>query len=140
MFRVMVRDNMSPAAKEIFEATGEIEVVIDNDAATSDPKALSEIIGEFHGLAVRSGTNVTEEVLKRAKKLKVVGRAGIGVDNIDVQAATKQGVVVMNAPGREYDYHCRAYDIPHVGPCQEHSPGNGIPSRGEVGKKETFRC
>ncbi|MDH3344657.1 MAG: phosphoglycerate dehydrogenase [Desulfobacteraceae bacterium] len=99
MFRVMVRDNMAPAAKEIFEATGEIEVVIDNDAATSDPKALSEIIGEFHGLAVRSGTNVTEDVLKRAKKLKVVGRAGIGVDNIDVQAATKQGVVVMNAPG-----------------------------------------
>ncbi|MGB6010958.1 MAG: hydroxyacid dehydrogenase, partial [Desulfobacterales bacterium] len=99
MFRVMVRDNMAPAAKEIFEATGEIEVVIDNDAATSDPKALSEIIGEFHGLAVRSGTNVTEEVLTRAKKLKVVGRAGIGVDNIDVQAATKQGVVVMNAPG-----------------------------------------
>ena len=99
MFRVMVRDNMAPAAKEIFEATGEIEVVIDNDKSTNDPKALSEIIGEFHGLAVRSGTKVTEEVLKRAKKLKVVGRAGIGVDNIDIQAATKQGIVVMNAPG-----------------------------------------
>ena len=99
MFRVMVRDNMSTVAKEILEASGEIEVVVDNNAATSHPKALSEIIGEFHGLAVRSGTKVTEEVLKNAKNLKVIGRAGIGVDNIDVQAATKQGVVVMNAPG-----------------------------------------
>ena len=57
------------------------------------------VIGEFHGLAVRSGTMVTAQVLANAKKLKVIGRAGIGVDNIDVPAATKQGVVVMNAPG-----------------------------------------
>jgi len=99
MFRVMVRDNMSTVSKEILEASGEIEVVVDNNAATSHPKALSEIIGDFHGLAVRSGTKVTKEVLKNAKNLKVIGRAGIGVDNIDVQAATKQGVVVMNAPG-----------------------------------------
>jgi D-3-phosphoglycerate dehydrogenase len=99
MFRVMVRDNMSTVSKEILEASGKIEVVVDNNAATSHPKALSEIIGKFHGLAVRSGTKVTKEVLKNAKNLKVIGRAGIGVDNIDVQAATKQGVVVMNAPG-----------------------------------------
>ena len=99
MFRVMVRDNMSTVSKEILEASGEIEVVVDNNAATSHPKALSEIIGDFHGLAVRSGTKVTKEVLKNAKNLKVIGRAGIGVDNIDVQAATKQGVVIMNAPG-----------------------------------------
>lgn len=99
MYKVMIRDNMSSLAKDILEATGEIEVVVDNDKATGDPKSLSKIIGEFHGLAIRSGTKVTEDVLKGAKQLKVIGRAGIGVDNIDVQAATKQGVVVMNAPG-----------------------------------------
>jgi D-3-phosphoglycerate dehydrogenase len=99
MYKVMVRDNMSPIAKSILEATGEIEVIVDNDKTTSDPKVLSKIIGEFHGLAIRSGTQVTEEVLKNAGQLKVIGRAGIGVDNIDVPSATKQGVVVMNAPG-----------------------------------------
>ncbi len=99
MYKVMVRDNMSPIAKEILEATGEIEVVVDNDKTLEDPQELCKIIGEFHGLAVRSGTQVTEEVLKRATQLKVIGRAGVGVDNIDVSAATKQGVVVMNAPG-----------------------------------------
>ncbi len=62
----MLRDNMSSLAKDILEATGEIEVVVDNDKATCDPKALSQIIGEFHGLAIRSGTRVTEQVLKTA--------------------------------------------------------------------------
>ena len=99
MFKVMIRDDMSPVAKDILEATGEIEVVVDNNKATSDPKALSQLINEFHGLAIRSGTRVTDQVLKNARQLKVVGRAGIGVDNIDVQTATKQGIVVMNAPG-----------------------------------------
>ena len=99
MYKVMVRDNMSPIAKSILEATEKIEVVVDNDKTTSDPKSLSKIIGEFHGLAIRSGTHVTAEVLKNAGQLRVIGRAGIGVDNIEVPAATKQGIVVMNAPG-----------------------------------------
>jgi len=99
MYKVMIRDNMSPLAKEILEATGKIEVVVDNDKATNDPGRLSEIIGEFHGLAVRSGTRVDQQVLQSAKQLKVIGRAGVGVDNIHVPAATKKGIVVMNAPG-----------------------------------------
>lgn len=99
MFKVMIRDDMSPVAAEVLKATGRIEVVVDNDKAANDPKVLSGIIGEFHGLAIRSGTRVTEQVLANARNLKVIGRAGIGVDNIDVPAATKQGVVVMNAPG-----------------------------------------
>lgn len=99
MFKVMIRDSMSPVAREILEATGQIEVVVDNDKSTNDPERLAEIIGEFDGLAVRSGTRVTEAVLARASKLKVIGRAGVGVDNIDVEAATRNGVVVMNAPG-----------------------------------------
>jgi D-3-phosphoglycerate dehydrogenase len=95
----MIRDNMSLRAKEILEETGNIEVVIDNDRATGSPERLSEIIGELDGLAVRSGTKVDARVLEKGDRLKVIGRAGIGVDNIDLAAATKQGVVVMNAPG-----------------------------------------
>ena len=99
MFRVMIRDNMSPVAKEILEATGQIEVVIDNDKANAEPDILGDLLNDFDGLAIRSGTKITEAVLNKASRLKVIGRAGIGVDNIDVPAATKKGVVVMNAPG-----------------------------------------
>lgn len=99
MFRVMVRDSMSPVAKEILEASGKVEVVIDNDKSTNTPDRLAEIIGGFDGLAVRSGTKVTDEVLQHADRLKVIGRAGVGVDNIDLSAATQNGIVVMNAPG-----------------------------------------
>jgi len=99
MYKIMIRDNMSPVAKEILEATGQIEVVVDNNKVFNDPEKLAEIIGEYDGLAIRSGTIVTAGVLEKAKRLKVIGRAGIGVDNIDLQAATEKGVVVMNAPG-----------------------------------------
>ena len=99
MYRVMIRDSMSPRAKEILEETGQIEVVVDNDKAANDPDVLSGILGEFDGLAVRSGTKVNAQVLEKAGRLKVIGRAGIGVDNIDVGAATTRGIVVMNAPG-----------------------------------------
>ncbi|MBU0999632.1 phosphoglycerate dehydrogenase [Patescibacteria group bacterium] len=98
MYKVMLRDNMSPVAKDILEQTGQIEVTVDNDKATGVPERLAEIISEYHGLAVRSGTRITAEVLKNTGRLKVIGRAGIGVDNIDVAAATQQGIVVMNAP------------------------------------------
>jgi D-3-phosphoglycerate dehydrogenase / 2-oxoglutarate reductase len=99
MYRVMLRDNMSPRAKEILEATGQIEVVVDNDKAANDPKVLATLIGEFDGLGIRSGTKVTAPVFEKPGKLKVVGRAGIGVDNVDVNEATNCGIVVMNAPG-----------------------------------------
>lgn len=99
MYKVMVRDNMSVRAKEILEETGQIEVVVDNDKAANDPAVLSTLISEYDGLAVRSGTKVREQVLEKGERLKVIGRAGIGVDNIDVAAATSRGVVVMNAPG-----------------------------------------
>ena len=99
MYKVMIRDGMAAVAREILEATGQIQVVVDNDKETGKPEKLAQIIGDFHGLAVRSGTKVTDAVLENAPNLKVIGRAGIGVDNIDVSAATHQGVVVMNAPG-----------------------------------------
>ncbi len=99
MFKVMIRDGMSPIAKEILEATGEIEVVVDNEKANAEPAVLAELIREYDGLAIRSGTKVPESVLETPGKLKVIGRAGVGVDNIDAKAATRHGIVVMNAPG-----------------------------------------
>ena len=94
MPKVLISDKLSPAAVEIFQKAG-----IEIDVKTGlKPEELIAIIGEYDGLAIRSATKVTPEVLAAAKKLKVVGRAGIGVDNVDLKAATAHGVVVMNTP------------------------------------------
>jgi len=63
-----------------------------------DPAKLAEIIGNYDGLAIRSATKVTAEIIEKATNLKAIGRAGIGVDNVDIPAATAQGIVVMNTP------------------------------------------
>ena len=94
MPKVLISDKLSPLAAEIFRNRG-IEV---DEAPGLDPEALLEHIADCDGLAIRSATKVTTEVLAAAKKLRVVGRAGIGVDNVDVPAATANGVVVMNTP------------------------------------------
>ncbi len=94
MTKVLISDKMSPLAADIFRKNG-IEV----DVTTGlSPDALGDIIGAYDGLAVRSSTNVTPDILEKATNLKVIGRAGIGIDNIDLAAATDQGVVVMNTP------------------------------------------
>jgi D-3-phosphoglycerate dehydrogenase len=94
MPKVLIADQLSPAAVQIFQERG-LEVDIRPGLAKAD---LLAIIADYDGLAVRSATKVTADVLAAARRLKVVGRAGIGVDNIDVDAATQQGVVVMNTP------------------------------------------
>ena len=94
MHRVLIADQLSPAAEAIFRER-DIEVVTRVGLKLAE---LVAIIGEFDGLAVRSATKVTAEVLDAGHRLKVVGRAGIGVDNIDVEAATQRGIVVMNTP------------------------------------------
>jgi D-3-phosphoglycerate dehydrogenase len=92
--RVLIADNLSPAAVAIFEGRG-----IDTDVNVGLSKEeLEKTIGGYDGLAVRSATKVTEKVIAAAQRLKVVGRAGIGVDNIDVKAATAKGIIVMNTP------------------------------------------
>src|SRR5579859_1253925 len=94
MPKVLIADELSPRAVEIFRERG-IEV----DVKTGlKPDELKAIIGNYDGLAVRSATKVTKPVIEQALHLKVVGRAGIGVDNIDVPAATARGIVVMNTP------------------------------------------
>ncbi|HKR20490.1 MAG TPA: phosphoglycerate dehydrogenase [Stellaceae bacterium] len=94
MPKVLISDELSPRAVAVFEERG-VETVVDTKLT---PGELKKIIGEFDGLAVRSATKVTEPIIDAAKKLKVIGRAGIGVDNIDVQSATQRGIVVMNTP------------------------------------------
>ena len=94
MPKVLISDKLSPAAVEIFRNRG-IEVDLKPGLSPADLRA---IIGEYDGLAIRSATKVTKELLDVAPRLKVVGRAGIGVDNVDVRSATASGVVVMNTP------------------------------------------
>jgi D-3-phosphoglycerate dehydrogenase len=94
MAKVLISDALSPRAAEILDRRGIAVDMLPGLGA----KELRECIAEYDGLAVRSATKVTAELLKRATNLKVVGRAGIGVDNIDVAAATQRGIVVMNTP------------------------------------------
>ncbi len=94
MPKVLISDKLSPQAVDIFKQRG---VEVDLKTGLTEDQ-LIEIIGDYDGLAIRSATKVTPKVLDAAKKLKVVGRAGIGVDNVDVKAATARGVVVMNTP------------------------------------------
>ena len=94
MPKVLISDDLSPAAVQIFKDRGidvDVKVGLDKDE-------LLKIIGDYDGLAIRSATKVTPTIIDAAKKLKVVGRAGIGVDNVDLPAATAKGIIVMNTP------------------------------------------
>lgn len=92
--KVLISDKMDPKAAAIFREKG---VVVDEKPGLTKDELIA-IIGEYDGLAIRSATKVTPDVLAAATNLKVVGRAGIGVDNVDIPAASAKGVVVMNTP------------------------------------------
>lgn len=92
--RVLISDKLSPLAEKVFEQRGidfDVKVGLDKDE-------LAAVIGNYDGLAVRSATKATPKVIDKADRLKVIGRAGIGVDNIDIPAATTRGIIVMNTP------------------------------------------
>lgn len=94
MPKVLISDKMSPKATEVFKQRG-VEVDVKTGMT---PEELAACIGEYDGLAIRSATKVTETIIAAADNLKVVGRAGIGVDNVDIPSATARGIVVMNTP------------------------------------------
>ncbi len=94
MVKVLISDEMSPNCAQVFRDRG---VEVDEKVGLA-PEELAAVIGEYDGLAVRSASMVTADIIAAAGRLKVVGRAGIGVDNIDVPAATDRGIVVMNTP------------------------------------------
>lgn len=93
--KVLVLDNVAEKAVKILSEGG-IEAVVNNDKMTEDQ--LCGIIGEYDGVIVRSATKITAPVIAAGKNLKIIGRAGVGVDNIDIPAATNAGLVVVNAP------------------------------------------
>ncbi len=93
--KVLVSDPLSNVGIEIFQNTPGIEVDVKTDLT---PSELEEVIGVYHGLSIRSKTKVTEDMLSKAKNLKVIGRAGIGLDNVDIPAATRADIAVMNTP------------------------------------------
>ncbi len=95
-FKVLVSDKLAQEGIDTFKQRGP-DLTVDVNVGLS-PDGLKAIIGDYDGLAIRSATKVTADVLAAAPKLKVVGRAGIGVDNVDIDAATERGVLVMNTP------------------------------------------
>ncbi|HMN74146.1 MAG TPA: phosphoglycerate dehydrogenase [Rhodoblastus sp.] len=94
--RVLISDALSPAAVAIFKERG-VEVDFQPNLG-KDKDKLAAIIGDYDGLAIRSATKVTAKILENARNLKVIGRAGIGVDNVDIPMATGRGIIVMNTP------------------------------------------
>jgi len=94
--KVLISDALSPAAVQIFKDRG-VEVDFQPNLG-KDKEKLAAVIGDYDGLAIRSATKVSPKILASANKLKVIGRAGIGVDNVDIPAATAKGIIVMNTP------------------------------------------
>jgi len=95
MIKVLVSDALSEEGLKVFKESKELTVDVKTDLK---PDALKEIIKDYDALVVRSATKVTKDVIQAAKKLKVVGRAGVGLDNVDLEAATQKGIIVMNTP------------------------------------------
>ena len=96
MPKVLISDKLSEAAVQIFKDNG-VDVDFQPDLG-KDPAKLADVIGDYDGLAIRSATKVTADIIAKASNLKAIGRAGIGVDNVDIPAATAKGIVVMNTP------------------------------------------
>jgi len=96
MKRILVSDSLSAEGIDIFRGTPDIEVDVRTKVT---PEELKAIIGGYDALVIRSATKVTQKVIDCAERLSVIGRAGIGLDNVDIPAASKRGIVVMNTPG-----------------------------------------
>src|SRR5437867_3766363 len=95
-FKVLLLDGIDPAGIDVIQQTGSIAPIVHNKISR---EKLLELIPEVDGVVVRSATIIDRELLEKAPQLKVVGRAGVGVDNVDVDAATEHGILVMNSPG-----------------------------------------
>jgi D-3-phosphoglycerate dehydrogenase len=94
-FRVLITDHIDEEGVEILKSGGDIEVDIKAGIKNSE---LKPIIGNYDAIITRSGTTVTKDLLENPGKLKIIGRAGVGLDNVDIEAASKKGIIVMNAP------------------------------------------
>src|SRR3989338_7034071 len=94
-FKVLISDPLGEGGLAIFKKEPQIQTDI---KTVLPPEELKKIVGDYDAIVVRSGTHLTKDIIQEAKRLKVIGRAGVGVDNVDLAAATKQGIIVMNTP------------------------------------------
>jgi D-3-phosphoglycerate dehydrogenase len=95
-FKVLLLDGIDPAGIDLIQRSKEIEPIVHDKISREE---LMKIVGDADGIIVRSSTSVDRELMQRARRLKVIGRAGVGVDNVDIDAATESGILVMNSPG-----------------------------------------
>jgi D-3-phosphoglycerate dehydrogenase len=95
MAKVLVSDPLSEEGLKILQESGGLQVDVRTDLT---PEQLKGVIGDYDALVVRSATKVTRDVISAAARLKVIGRAGVGLDNVDLEAATQKGIIVMNTP------------------------------------------
>lgn len=130
---VMICDPISPKGIALFKQQSQFKVTVLEKRL---PEAeLLPLVAEVEALVVRSETKITRRVIEAAPKLKVVGRAGVGVDNVDVEAATQRGIVVMNTPERQHDLYGRTHIFHADGSRPTHSPspwvdeGRGVESQ-----------
>jgi D-3-phosphoglycerate dehydrogenase / 2-oxoglutarate reductase len=93
--KILISDPLAEEGVKILENEKGFKVDINTKLS---PDELKEMIKDYDALIVRSATNVTSDIISNAGKLKIIGRAGVGVDNVDVEAASKRGIIVMNAP------------------------------------------
>ena len=94
-YKLLILEGMTERGQAVLDACG---WTLDHKKAMP-PAELAKIIGDYDAVTIRSGTKFTAEVVAAAKNLKVIGRPGVGVDNVDVEAATRAGIFVMNSPG-----------------------------------------
>src|ERR1043165_3707162 len=94
--KILVADSISQRGIDEMTRDGTLEVLVRTGLSEA---ALTELIPDFSGIVVRSQTKITAPIVNAGARLRVIGRAGVGVDNVDVEAATRRGVIVMNAPG-----------------------------------------
>jgi D-3-phosphoglycerate dehydrogenase len=95
-FNVLLLDGIDPAGVKLLEQTNAIIPIVHDKIAR---EKLLDLVPEADGIIVRSGTMIDKELIQKATRLRVVGRAGVGVDNVDIDAATERGILVMNSPG-----------------------------------------
>ena len=131
--RVLVSDNLGQAGIDLFEAASGIDVDVNTGL---DPDELKSIIGSYDALVIRSATKVTEELLAEATNLKVIGRAGIGLDNVDIPAATKARHHCHEHPHRQCHHHGRTHHRHDDGIDPQYPLGHFESERRQVGKEK----
>ena len=133
--KVLVKEKIADAGVELLRERFDVELGLDWDGAE-----LEQRIGEFDGILIRSATKLTPDLIDRAERLKVIGRAGTGVDNVDVEAATKRGIVVANAPEANSIAAAEHTMAPDARPLPEHPAGPRLARRRRLGPGQASRA